>query len=192
MESRSALVATSRHRPTWAGPLIHAPGHHHRRPPPILLPLPLFDHRISLLCSAPIAASPIVARHRQAAFELSDRTKRSAPLPCPSCVENLHVAPASEAGQWEFPCRRLPPRALHQRQPPPVVPRPHNEFCAAKELLPDHFSGPLDHSFIPSPASPSCRHTRVVETALPMSVSPQKALGFRHRLADGELAMVPL
>jgi hypothetical protein len=102
--SRSAPVATGRRRAMWAAPLIPTSGRHHRRPPPVSLPpLPPFDRRSSLLCSAPTASLPTNASHQRATFELSDQTKRSALSPRLSCAENLPAALAREAGQWEFP-----------------------------------------------------------------------------------------
>jgi hypothetical protein len=134
-------------------------------------PLPPFDHGSSLLCSTPAAASPTNANQRWAAFELSNWTKRSAPSPCPSCTENMPAAPASKVGQWEFPrksCSVSTPPVVA----PLVVPWPRSEFRATKELLPDHFSGCLDHSFGP--------HWRVlpIDTCIAIEMNPPVSTPF--------------
>jgi hypothetical protein len=102
-ESSSAPVASDRHRPTWVAP------------PPPLIPAPDVteeaathnaspSHRSAALLTALLRTS-----RRFAASELLDHAKRSASSPCPFCTKNLPVAPASEAGQWDSPHRRLTP-----------------------------------------------------------------------------------
>jgi hypothetical protein len=56
----------------------------------------------SLLCSTPTTALPVVASHRRAASEFSDRTKRSASSPRPSCTECLRHRLA-KPGNKSFP-----------------------------------------------------------------------------------------
>jgi hypothetical protein len=156
-------MATGRHRPTWVTlPPYHCSGQHRGSCRPLHFSPPTIRPRSSLLCSARATASPAITHRCQAAPEQSDQTKRCASSLRPSCTKSLPVAPACVAGPWDFPRCRPSLQAPHRWQPSPIVPpprRPCNKLRATKELLPDHFSGRLDHSFTPSLTPPPRRHT---------------------------------
>jgi hypothetical protein len=99
----SASVAAGCRRPTWVGPIYPCSGHHRGSRHPLCFSSPIVRPRSSLLCSTLATASPAVAHRRRATRELSDRAKRSAPSPRPSCTKSMPGAPASEAGQRDCP-----------------------------------------------------------------------------------------
>jgi hypothetical protein len=145
MVMRRWPYTTGHHDPTWVGLLIIASGHHQSRTPPISLP-PFTIRLLPPRCSAP---------HQSSLHPPSPVTDEPPP--------SSSTRPKEPSCHWAPPALRTCPRrhlstwARHRWQPPPVVlwPRwPYHEFRIAKELLPDHFSGRLDHSSGPSPAPP--------------------------------------
>jgi hypothetical protein len=140
--------------------LIPVPRRQHRRPPPISLP----SHCSVVLLPALLCTGRHFARHCQTSMsrlQVVRLGQKKCPSPRPSCTENLPAVLASEAGQQEFPCHHLPlqapPLAVASSGGSPTPPT-YNKFHAAKELLPNHFSGHLGHSLGPSPAPPTRRH----------------------------------
>jgi hypothetical protein len=140
-------MAAGCHRPTWVTLLPYrCSGQHRGSYRPLHFSPPTIRPRSSLLCSARATASPAITHRCRAAPEQSDRTKRCASSLRPSCTKSLPVAPGCVAGPRDFPRCRPSLQAPHRWQPSPIV-------------LPDHFSGRLDHSFTPSLTPPPRRHT---------------------------------
>jgi hypothetical protein len=147
--------------PTWVGPSLALLRTSPRKPMPTLL-YP-FSRSVALL-AALLQTGHCFARRCLSPMshpELSNRAKRSASSPRPSCTKSLPAAPASEAGPQDFPVVVFFHERLAGGSPLRLFPHPHrprSKLRAAKELLPDHFLGHLDHSLGLSLASP--RHRR--------------------------------
>jgi hypothetical protein len=89
-----------------------------RKPSPILL---CPSHRSAMLLPTLLHAGCCFIRRCSSPTsrpELSDRAKKSASSPRPSCTKSMPAAPASEAGAWDFPvviflCEHLTDDSLH-------------------------------------------------------------------------------
>jgi hypothetical protein len=120
--------------PTWVGPSLPLLRTSPRKPSHTLLfPLPC-----SATLLAPLLCAGYCFAHRclspMSCPKLSERAKRNASSPCPSCTKSLPAAPASEAGPWDFPAVVFLCEHLASGSPRRLFPHPADSAAISAPL----------------------------------------------------------